>query len=54
MESGWSPRIIRICRGGGGGGGVTFKQTNAGFAVNTPVAIEFDSITLRYNNIAVH
>ena len=62
MKSGWSPRIIHICRGAvlvaelraGGGVGVTFKQPNAGFATHYTIAVEFDSITLRYNNIAVH
>ena len=62
MKSGWSPRIIRICRGAvlvrsegpEGGVGVTFKQTNAGIATHYTIAVEFDHVTLRYNNIAVH
>ena len=62
MESGWSPRIIRICRGAvlvaelraGGGVGVSFKQANAGFATHYTIAVTFDRITLRYNNTTLH
>lgn len=62
MESGWSPRIIRICRGAvlvysegpEGGVGVLFKQQNTGITVYDPIAVTFDSITLRNCNIAVH
>jgi hypothetical protein len=34
--------------------GVTFKQTNAGIATHYTIAVEFDSITLRYNNNTLH
>lgn len=62
MESGWPPRIIRICRGAvlvrsegpEGGAGVTFKQQNAGITVYDPIAVTFDSITLRNNNNTLH